>query len=60
MIASVRVVYIAQLAGDEMVAGENNHLYSQDLPAAGCDDRGLQLRSDYLLHFYPVKGGSNV
>ena len=60
MLASVRVVYIAQLAGNEMVAGENSHLSSHDLPAAESDDRGLKLRSDYLLHFYPVKGGSNV
>ena len=38
MLASV---YIAQLAGNEMVAGENSHVSSQDLPAAGSDDRGL-------------------
>ena len=60
MLASVRVVYIARLAGNEMVAGENSHLSSQDLPAAGSDDWELKLRSDYLLHLYPVKGGSNV
>ena len=41
MLASVRVVYIAQLAGNEMIAGENSHLSSQDLQAAGSDDRGL-------------------
>ena len=41
MLASVRAVYIARLAGNEMVAGENSHLSSQDLPAAGSDDRGL-------------------
>ena len=41
MLASVRVVYIAQLAGNEVVAGENSHLSSQDLPAAGSDNRGL-------------------
>ena len=41
MLASVRVVYIAQLAGNEMIAGENRHLSSQDLQAAGSDDRGL-------------------
>ena len=41
MLASVRVVYIVQLAGNEMIAGENSHLSSQDLQAAGSDDRGL-------------------
>ena len=41
MLASVRVVYIAQLAGNEMIAGENSHLSSQDLQVAGSDDRGL-------------------
>ena len=40
-LASVRAVYIARLAGNEMVAGGNSHLSSQDLSAAGSDDRGL-------------------
>ena len=41
MLSSVRVVYIARLAGNEIVAGENSHLSSQDLSAAGSDDREL-------------------
>ena len=41
MLASVRAVYIARLAGNEMVAGGNSHISSQDLLAAGSDDQGL-------------------
>ena len=55
MLVSVSVVYIAQLAAQHEQRPGTSHLSSRGLPAAGSNDRRLQLRSDYLLYLMLYK-----